>query len=222
MIEAFAVVPPMSMLSALGAPMARASAAVAMTPAAGPDSMTCTGRPVPVERGDHLTAVIHALADLAALPAGRQRGRALEVEVVESREAQAADLEQVAKALGGQEPGARPAPLQDRVGGHRGAVDDLADLGRRDGGLRGQLLHARDDGLGVVGGGRQHLAGARDAVGRHQDQVGEGAAHVHSEPIAHADLPRPASPRGKKMTKTMITKPTATRLYTTPTKRKPS
>ena len=32
----------------------------------------------------------------------------------------------------------------------------------------------------------------------------------------------PASPRGKKMTKTMITKPTATRLYTTPTKRKPS
>ena len=39
---------------------------------------------------------------------------------------------------------------------------------------------------------------------------------------AHADLPKPASPRGKKMTKIMITKPTATRLYTTPTKRKPS
>ena len=44
MMEAFAVVPPMSMLSALGAPIARASAAVAMTPAAGPDSITCTGR----------------------------------------------------------------------------------------------------------------------------------------------------------------------------------
>src|SRR5262249_36222349 len=38
MMEAFAVVPPMSMLSALGVPIARASAAVAMTPAAGPDS----------------------------------------------------------------------------------------------------------------------------------------------------------------------------------------
>ena len=35
---------------------------------------------------------------------------------------------------------------------------------------------------------------SRDAVGRHQDQVGEGAPHVHSQPVAHADLPKPASP----------------------------
>ena len=85
------------------------------------------GRAVPVQRRHHLAAVVHALPDLAPPPAGHQRRRALEVEVVEPREAQPADLEQVAEALGGQEAGARAATLQDRVGGHGGAVDELAD-----------------------------------------------------------------------------------------------
>ena len=42
--DALAVVPPMSMLIAFGRPIRRASSAAAMTPAAGPDSMTWTGR----------------------------------------------------------------------------------------------------------------------------------------------------------------------------------
>jgi hypothetical protein len=180
------------------------------------------GGAVAVQRGHHLTAVIHALADLAPPPARHQRSRAFEVEVVEPRELQTADLEQVAKTLRGEQARPRAAPLQDRVRGHRGAVNDLADVAGCDAGLGGQVADARDDRLGVVRGGRQHFAGAGDAVGRHQDQIGEGAAHVHSQPVAHADLPRPASPRGTKMTNTTITKPTAIRLYTTPTKRKPS
>ncbi len=155
------------------------------------------GRALAVERRDHLAAVVHALADLASPPAGHERRGALEVKVVEPREAQASDLEQIAEALRGQEARARAAPLENGVGGHGGAVDDLADVARGNAGLGRQLPDARDDGLGVVGGRREHLAGAGDAVRRHEDEIGEGATHVYSQPIAHADLLMPASPRGK-------------------------
>ena len=59
MTEALAVVPPMSMLIALPRPMRRASAAVAMTPAAGPDSITCTGRRRPALGGHHAAVRLH-------------------------------------------------------------------------------------------------------------------------------------------------------------------
>ena len=77
---------------------------------------------------------------------------------------------------------------------------------------RQQLARAPDDRLGVVAGGGEDLPRERPPVRADQDQVGERAAHVDAQPIAHGDLPRPASPRGKKMTKTMITSPTAIRL----------
>ena len=48
MTEALAVVPPMSMLIAFGWPIRRVSSAVAITPAAGPDSITWTGRRRPL------------------------------------------------------------------------------------------------------------------------------------------------------------------------------
>jgi hypothetical protein len=140
--------------------------------------------------------VTHALANLTAPPARNERRRALEVEIVEPGEAKPSDLEQIAEALGGQETGPGTAALEDSVGRDGGAVDDLADVARRNAGLGRQLSHAVDDRARVVGRRRQHLAGARDPVRRDEDEIGEGAAHIDAEPIAHDALPRPASPRG--------------------------
>ena len=94
---------------------------------------------------------------------GTSGARPLEVDVVQPREAQPPDLEDVAEALGREQPRARAAALEDRVGGDGRPVEDLAEVGRADAGRRQQLARARDDRLGVVVGGGQDLARERAA-----------------------------------------------------------
>jgi hypothetical protein len=83
---------------------------------------------------------------------------ATQVEVVLLEAAFRAHLDYVAEALGGDEGRARAAPLDQRVGGKRGAVDHEIEVGRSDACSLDDDCDAIEDrllGRGVV---RQHLA----------------------------------------------------------------
>ena len=141
-----------------------------------------------VERRPGLAARADPLGDLVPEPAGDERPRALVLDVVEHRNPQPAHLEHVAEALRRHERGPRSEPLEHRVRGDRGGVDDAVDLVARDaaGGEQGDC--ALDDAAGVVVGRRQHLGGAHGAVVAEQDDVGERAADVDAEAVAQAVL----------------------------------
>ena len=109
-----------------------------------------------VERRLDAAVVAQPLADLEAQVAGDEQRRLVGLQVVEIRPVLAADLEQVAEALGGDEAGRDAAVLDQRVGGDRGAVAEIGDLGRR--GLRRRArpsstprAMARDGSSGVEG-----------------------------------------------------------------------
>ena len=155
------------------------------TPSASSRSMATLAL-VGVERRDHRAGMAHSLAHLEPPAAGHERRGPLEVQIVEAREPQAPDLQEVAKAGRREQPGAGAAALEDGIGGHGRAVDDLRHRARLESRLGEQRGGALDDRLGVVRRAREHLAGERASVRRRQDQVGEGAAHVHAEPIAAA------------------------------------
>jgi hypothetical protein len=72
----------------------------------------------------------HALAHLELPAAGHERSCALEVQIVEAREPQAPDLQEVAKAGRREQPGAGAAALEDGIGGHGRAMDDLRHRAR--------------------------------------------------------------------------------------------
>ena len=88
-----------------------------------------------VERYEHVAGGRQPLGYLAAAPARHQRlGPPIE-HVVHFQEIAAADLEHVPEPLGGDEPGARPPALEERVDPDRGAVDDESAVSQPDAGL---------------------------------------------------------------------------------------
>ena len=93
-----------------------------------------------------------------------------------------------------------PLPFEDGVGGDRGGVDHVADVGGSDAGLAQHRIEAVQDALRVVFGGRGDLAGEDRAVRAQRDDVGERAADIHAEtePLAHDGRPSPPpnSPHG--------------------------
>ena len=80
---------------------------------------------------------------------GRHRPRRLDPgeHVGVARDVVAADLEHVAKARRGQEPGGRALALEDRVGRGRGAVQHLVELDRAHTGKAQRLVHADEEAL---------------------------------------------------------------------------
>ena len=88
-----------------------------------------------VEGGEDAAAGVGALGDLEAEVAGDDGGEAAGHAVGVGAGA-AAELEDVAEALGGDQAGAGEAALEDGVGGGGGAVDDEVDGGEVDAGLR--------------------------------------------------------------------------------------
>ena len=133
------------------------------------------------ERQDDLARRTDALGHLEAVLARHQRLGMIGLQVVDLGPGLAADLEQVLEALGGDERDLAAAPLDQRVGRDRRAVGEKREAasGRK----RAQPF--QDRARGIVGRGGD-LVRARLA-GRvvHQEEVGEGAADVHSQRRAH-------------------------------------
>ena len=149
-----------------------------MTAARSSPSRGCQHVPVPVE----------PFPDLEAQVPLHQRRGLLPAEIVGERDPDAAKLQHVAEALGGDEGGASPPALQDRVGGDGGRVHDL---GHRPGRRRfrpgsGPAREVGSDTLGdrprvVVRRGR-HLQPVQPAVAAREDEVGECPADVDAKP----------------------------------------
>ena len=107
-----------------------------------------------------------------------ERSRALRLEVVDVRTRLAADQQQVAHALGGDEGGTRPLALDHGVRGHRRAVDDeLRDDAE---GVDALEHRAR----GIVGSGRPLVQ--LDGAVAPEEEVGERAADIDTQRDRHA------------------------------------
>ena len=93
----------------------------------------------------------------------------------------AREVQDLAEALGGDEPDARALGLEHRVGRHRRAVDDVAQRARLDAGLAADPPHAGQHALGRVGRGRRRLDPPLAMVlVVDEEQVGERPSDVHS------------------------------------------
>ena len=100
-----------------------------------------------VERNEHLAGGLHALGNHIAPVARQQRVRQFQVKVVLFEAAFGAHLDDIAEPLRGDEGGLCATPLDQRVGGERGAVDDLIDGARGNPGLLAHPVQAFDDGV---------------------------------------------------------------------------
>src|SRR5262245_36592563 len=138
------------------------------------------------ERHAHLTVRANALLDL--MPPGTVdqglRVVALQAEQVRSR--LAADLKEIAEALGGHQRNLAAPALDQGVGRHRGSVADSLDGLRGDGGLGAQLAHTLNDGgCWIFRRGRPLVYAHRPARSVKREKVCERAADVDpNEPHA--------------------------------------
>src|SRR5262249_19412915 len=100
------------------------------------------------------------------------------------------DLQYLPEALGGDQPDLRALALQDRVGGHGRAVQQMGDLAALHPGLRADQVDAvpYPGRLVLRRGGRLGPPG-RSGLLVDEQHVGEGAADVYPQAIAHAVLP---------------------------------
>jgi hypothetical protein len=130
---------------------------------------------------------------------GRDRPRRLHPRehVGAPRDVVAADLEHVAEAGGGEQADGRALALEDRVGGRRRPVQDVAQRRGLDAGEpEGPVDAGHESGRRIVRGGRR--LGDPEAAARlvHERDVGEGAAHVEGDRVAlHASSPPPSKSR---------------------------
>ena len=136
-----------------------------------------------IERALHLARRVDALVEHLAQIALDQRRRLGPADVVHARHAQRADLEHVAEAPRGDQPGSGALVLEDRVRGDGRAVAQLLDRLRREPHLAQHFRQAFDDRLRVVLDARGDLLGVDRAVGAEQHDVGEGAADVDTDAI---------------------------------------
>ncbi len=142
-----------------------------------------------VERPDDVVRP-HPLVDLHAQPARHHGRRGRLVQPVQARTGLAAEEEQVAEALGGDQRRACQAPLEQGVGRDRGAVHEVGDVAGRDTGALEHLARSRHHPL-LLTRAAQDLR--RDHPVRPDEHgVGERAAHVDAERV-HASTARAAS-----------------------------
>ena len=85
---------------------------------------------VEVQRNDGVAIPVHAFRHFQPVAAGHQRIGVLQEQVVDVVALLGPHLQDVAEALRGDQAQFRPAPLDQRVGDQRGAVDDIADIGQ--------------------------------------------------------------------------------------------
>ena len=172
-----------------------------LDPVLGRDPVDDRGEVAAVEGRQHVPVPVEPFPDLEAQVPLHQRRGLLPAEIVGERNPDAAKLQHVAEAFGGDEGGASPQALQDRVGGDGGRVHDLGHRPERrcfrSG--SGPACEVGSDTLGdrprvVVRRGR-HLQPVKPAVATREDEVGECPADVDTHPdrTVHSPLSRRAA-----------------------------
>ena len=149
-----------------------------------------------VEGYQFVPAEVEAFRQFVAAFAGNQRWRNPRMDGVEIGSVLAADEEQVAKAGGCNQSGARAFALEDGVGGDGGAVGDLfkgADPAGCD-----RLQASQHRAFGLIRAAHQFVNFQLSRVNQHQ--IGEGTADIHTR--AHQVF---LSPRVAKVTRPIIT-----------------
>ena len=137
-----------------------------------------------VQGRQHRPGGIEPFRDPEAAMAGREGTRLLEQQVVEGRADLALDLQHVPESLGGEEAGRGQLPLDDRVGGDRGAVHEGAHLRRLDARLAQDALDGFEEAHRRIAGGGGDLRDAGPAALLvDQDAVGEGPSDVDAQPV---------------------------------------
>ena len=135
-------------------------------------------------RGDGAVGV-QPFPDLEPQLARHQRGEWAGAQVVEVVSGLAAEFENVAEALGCDQRRARAAPLDQRVRGLGGRVDERGERAGLDCLLIEQGANPGHRAVGDIGRDRRHLGGAHHpAFKAHQHKVGEGAADIEAESVA--------------------------------------
>jgi hypothetical protein len=136
-----------------------------------------------VERHDHLAVRADPLGHLDH-PAVQQFGED-DLAGADARPVLVSDPQRVAEPLGDDQGRGLPPALEQRVGGHRGAEPDRADLRARDGPAVRHPEQPADAGQHRVPVParvlREQLADGQGAIRAARDHVGEGAATVDPE-----------------------------------------
>ncbi len=147
----------------------------------GSERLDRTGDAGFVERNQHLTLRIDPLADGQAQPAGNERRRQIDVDVVLLEAVFVADLDHVAEPFGGEKGGSGALALDERIRGERRAMDDHADLAGLDARLGCDRAQSGQHALfrGVRRG--QDLP-RKPPLADLQRHVGERAADVDADP----------------------------------------
>jgi hypothetical protein len=141
----------------------------------------CLSERVPVQRADYLTAVVEPLRHFEAPAPAYQWSGALLIHVVKAHQPEPAYFEQVAKALGCNQPGARAASLDDRVCRDGRAMDQFFDAVAGYAGLCKHVANSAENRLGVIPAGREDLAAGDAPVLGGEDEVGKGAADIDAQ-----------------------------------------
>ena len=155
-----------------------------------------------VQRLQHRPVAADALAHLSPPVAGHQRLRVRGEEIVDVVELLDADLQHIAEALRGQQRRTRAAPLDQRVGHERGAVDDLGDLTWLDAGQLQQLAPALEHRACRTLGVGEYLMYSRHSPLRdvEERQIGKRAPNIDADGVpwrGHvSSLLSPGRPRG--------------------------
>jgi hypothetical protein len=134
-----------------------------------------------VEGREHFAPRAHPLVHLQAQVALDQGGGLLPGEVVETGHPDPTDLEDVTEAPGRDQPRSGPLELQDGVGGHRGAMDDLAHVAPAEPLLPEDVAEPLHDGARVVLHARGNLLGVDPPLGIEDDDVRERPADVDAD-----------------------------------------
>ena len=144
-----------------------------------------------IQRRDDAAVGSDALRRLQPPAPRHQRLRLAPGQVEHAGRANAADLQHVAEAARGQQPGPRADLLQDGVRRHRGAVHDLGDLARIEPRLRQHRRNAGRDALARIDGRGRCLVHVDAPVGQREDNVREGAANIHADTRSAAHVRTP-------------------------------
>ena len=149
-----------------------------------------------LQRDEDVSAVVDPLLHREPEAAGHQGFRTVDPDVVLLEAVLVRHLQRVAVPGGDDQRRARPPPLDDRVGGQRGAVDDETHGGGRDVRQPQHLVHAFQDAALRGRGGRKHLR-RHEAPAGLQRHVREGSPDVDREPgFGHGSAAHPSSRRG--------------------------